>query len=770
MKKNILWMIFLCLMIQIVGCTVEKNEYNIIPYPQDLIELDGQFIINNTCKVLYSGSQSSSFVAQSFCDFIQPATGISIDPQEVVGGDIPEGTICFYEDSTIKGIEGSYQLEITPEKILVKSNNSVGLYYGFQTIRQLLPVVVESNEKCNNIDWTVPCATINDAPELSYRGLHLDVGRHFYPVDFIKKYIDLLALHKMNVFHWHLTEDQGWRIEIKKYPKLAEIAAFRDETLIGDGGTSNPKYDGKRYGGFYTQEQAREIVKYAADRFITVIPEIELPGHAQAALAAYPEFGCVGGSYEVAKRWGVSKEVYCAGNEKSFEFLEDVLLEVMDIFPSKYIHIGGDECPKDRWNECPKCKNRMYEENFKDAHELQSYFIGRIEKFLNKHGRNIIGWDEILEGGLAPNATVMSWRGIKGGIEAAKQKHNVIMTPNSHFYLDHYQNNPEKEPLAIGGFLTLQKVYSYNPFSEELTKDEMKYIIGVQGNLWTEYMPTSDHVEYMAYPRACAISEVGWLPFEKRNFEKFSIRMKRHFKRLDLLGVNYFNKVLMPKASVSKVEFIESETLEFSNVSFNANLYYTLDGTIPDQTSKLYKEPIVIDKEGVVKAIAINEEGEESEVLVIKAVKLQFIEGKSAVGNSKGLNSKLCLGKFSSCDEVDVAEGDYYPVLNIQIPNNAPQYNFGIVLEGKLKIHQNGLYKFRLGSDDGSMFYLNNNLVIDNDGDHGMEYKNARLALNKGVYPVKFVYFQGTGGEGLKFEVETPDGSKIDEFTEFLSH
>ncbi len=770
MKKNVLWTILLALMVQIVGCTDMKNEYNIIPYPQELIELDGSFTISNTCKVMYSGSENSSFVAQSFCDFILPATGLEIKPQEVEDGKVPNGAIHFYEDPTMKGIEGSYQLEITPEKILVKSNNSIGLYYGFQTIRQLLPVVIESDKKLNNIDWTVPCANIIDAPELSYRGLHLDVGRHFYPVDFIKKYIDLLALHKMNVFHWHLTEDQGWRIEIKKYPKLAEIAAFRDETLIGHGGTSNPKYDGKRYGGYYTQEQAREIVKYAADRFITVIPEIELPGHAQAALAAYPELGCVGKSYEVAKRWGVFKEVYCAGNEKSFEFLENVLLEVMDIFPSKYIHIGGDECPKDRWDECPKCKARMHKENCKNAHELQSYFIGRIEKFLNKHGRNIIGWDEILEGGLAPNATVMSWRGIKGGIEAAKQKHNVIMTPNSHFYLDHYQNNPEKEPLAIGGFLTLDKVYSYNPFSEELTKEEMKYIIGVQGNLWTEYMLTSDHVEYMAYPRACAISEVGWLPFEKRNFKRFSSILKKHFKRLDLLGVNYFNKVLMPKASVSKIEFVEKETLKLINPSIDANIYYTLDGTNPEKTSCLYKDPIVIDKEGVVKAIVINEEDEKSEILEIKAVKLQFIEGKASVGKSKGLNCKLSVGKFSSCDEVDKAKGENSSIADIQIPNNVPQDNFGIVLEGKVKVPQDGLYKFRLGSDDGSRFYLNNNLVIDNDGYHGMEYKNASLALKEGVYPIKFLYFEGTGGENLKFEVETPDGKKEDDLSEFLSH
>lgn len=770
MKRTVFWMILLSMMIQLMACKESKNEYNIVPYPQDLTKLDGQFTINKASKVFYVGSENCLFVAQSFCDFILPATGIAIAPQKLGEGDLPNGAICFYEDATIKGVEGSYQLDISTDKVLVKSNNPVGLYYAFQTIRQLMPVAVENTTKVENVDWNLACAKINDAPELSYRGLHLDVGRHFFPVAFIKKFVDLLALHKMNVLHWHLTEDQGWRIEIKKYPKLAGIAAYRDGTLIGHGGTSNPTYDGKRYGGYYTQEQAREIVKYAADRFITVIPEIELPGHAQAALAAYPELGCTGGPYEVAKRWGVFKEVFCAGNEKTFEFLEDVLLEVMDIFPSKYIHIGGDECPKSRWNECPKCKKRMKDENCKDAHELQSYFIGRVEKFLNKHGRDIIGWDEILEGGLAPNATVMSWRGIKGGIEAAKQKHKVIMTPNSHFYLDHYQNNPANEPLAIGGFLPLDKVYAYNPYTEELSKEEMKYIIGVQGNLWTEYMPTSDQVEYMAYPRACAIAEVGWLPFEKRNFKRFTSILKQHFKRLDVLGVNYFNKVLMPKASASQISFVDKETLTFSNTSVDSKIYYTLDGTNPNETSSLYKNPITIDKEGVVKAIAINEEGEKSEILEIKAVQLQFIEGKASEGTQKGLSCKISVGKFALCDEVEKAKGKRSIVAAIQIPKDVPEDNFGIVFEGFARVPVQALYKFRLGSDDGSRFYLNNELVIDNDGYHGMEYKDASLALKEGVYPIKIVYFEATGGENLKFELETSDGKKVKDLSEFLTH
>ncbi len=554
MMKQLSTLIVAFLILLATGCEQKSNEYNLVPYPQQLKAMRGSFKINKSTKICYKGSRNSQFVAQAFANFVEPATGVQLKVEITENSDVIKNSILFVEDSKYEGAEGSYQLLVTDKGILVKSNNPVGLFYGFQTIRQLMPVEIESKEPVKNIDWTVASVEINDAPHFSYRGLHLDVGRHFFPVDFIKKYIDLLALHKMNVFHWHLTEDQGWRLEIKKYPKLAEVAAFRDETLVGHLSTKPRKYDGKRYGGFYTQEQAKEIVKYAADRFITVIPEIELPGHAQAALTAYPELGCTGGPYEVAKEWGVFEDVYCAGNEKVFGFLEDVLSEVMDIFPSHYIHIGGDECPKASWEKCPKCKKRMKEEGCKDAHELQSYFIHRIEKFLNARGRDIIGWDEILEGGLAPNATVMSWRGIKGGEEAAKQGHNVIMTPNTHFYLDYYQNKAEEEPLAIGGYLPLSKVYSYNPLAGELTPEEAKHIIGVQGNVWTEYMNESSYVEYMAYPRACAIAEVGWLDFEKRNFDDFAKRLQGHFKRFDAMGVNYFNKIIMPETEPAKDE------------------------------------------------------------------------------------------------------------------------------------------------------------------------------------------------------------------------
>ena len=478
---------------------------------------------------------------------INPATGYGL---MIESNDVSSNRIKLKLDSEIKGAKGIYSLEVGKRGVTISAAESIGLFYGVQSLRQLLPVEIEKAETQQGIEWLIPFVNINDEPAFVYRGLHLDVARHFFPVSFIKKYIDLLALHKMNIFHWHLTEDQGWRIEIKKYPKLTEVGSVRKETLVGHYGTN--KYDGKPYGGFYTQDEVKEIVAYAQARFITVIPEIEMPGHSLGALAAYPELGCTGGPYEVATTWGVFPDVYCAGNEKVYAFLEDVLTEVMELFPSEYIHIGGDECPKTKWKECSKCQAKIKKEGLKDEHELQSYFIQRMEKFLNAHGRQIIGWDEILEGGLAPKATVMSWRGEKGGIEAAKAHHDVIMTPGFALYFDHYQADPETQPLAIGGFTSTKGVYNYYPVPKKLDADEEKYILGAQGNVWSEYMATPEYVEYMVYPRACALSEVVWSPKESMDWDDFTRRMQTHFKRLDALNVNYFDGPLDAKKGKKK--------------------------------------------------------------------------------------------------------------------------------------------------------------------------------------------------------------------------
>ncbi|MCK6618496.1 MAG: beta-N-acetylhexosaminidase [Cyclobacteriaceae bacterium] len=420
-----------------------------------------------------------------------------------------------------------YRLTVNQNGITIQAGTAAGLFYGVQSFIQLAADAKQ-----------IPFVEIEDQPRFAYRGLHLDVGRHMFPVDFIKKYIDLMARFKFNRFHWHLTEDQGWRIEIKKYPKLQQIAAYRKETVVGHAGKSKV-YDGTPYGGYYTREEIKDVVEYARQRFITIIPEIELPGHSQAALAAYPELGCTGGPYEVATTWGVFENVYCAGKEETFNFLQDVLDEVVELFPSEYIHIGGDECPKASWKKCKHCQSRIKKEKLKDEHELQSYFIQRIEKYLNSKGRQIIGWDEILEGGLAPNATVMSWRGEAGGIEAAKQKHRVIMTPGNWCYFDHYQDTTATEPLAIGGFTPVREVYSYEPIPPQLTAQEATLILGAQANLWTEYIKTPAHAEYMAYPRACALAEVVWSDANSRDYANFVKRLKANRWLLDDLQVNY---------------------------------------------------------------------------------------------------------------------------------------------------------------------------------------------------------------------------------------
>jgi len=443
--------------------------------------------------------------------------------------DAPDRITLALAPNDSLGAEG-YTLIVNEQGINLSAPTPAGLFYAAQTLQQLIS---EHNE--------VPHVSITDYPRFAYRGMHLDVGRHMFPPAFIKKYIDLMAYHKFNRFHWHLTEDQGWRIEIKKYPKLQEVASMRNGTVIGRATTatrSQATYDDKPYGGYYTQEEIKDIVKYAADRYVTIIPEIEMPGHALAALTAYPAIGCTGGPYETAKTWGVFDDVYCAGKEETFAFQQGVLDEVLELFPSEYIHIGGDECPKAKWEKCPHCKKRIKDNNLADTHALQSYFIQRVEKYLNSKGRQIIGWDEILEGGLAPNATVMSWRGEEGGIAAAQQNHNVIMTPTGWCYFDYYQDSAKTDSIPVGSLVDVKKVYTYEPVPPQLSPEQATHILGAQANLWTEYMKTGDRVEFMAYPRACAMAEVVWSPKETRNYADFLSRMEIHFKRLDARNVN----------------------------------------------------------------------------------------------------------------------------------------------------------------------------------------------------------------------------------------
>jgi hexosaminidase len=523
-----------CSLIMLFACSKEKEKstFSIVPKPVSLVEGEDPFMLTKTIFIEAAGDDEKN-VAEFITEFfatkdssIKMTIGDKAPDQEQ-----PVISLNIFKPDTLLP-EGYYRIKAASDGVSISATSGAGLFYGAQTLMQL---VADDGQ-------TIPAVEITDYPRFAYRGLHLDVGRHMFPPAFIKKYIDLMAHHKFNRFHWHLTEDQGWRIEIKKYPKLQEVAAYRKETVIGKASTRNregKQYDGQRYGGYYTQDEIKDIVQYAAARYVTIIPEIELPGHALAALSAYPYLGCTGGPYEAATTWGVFKDVYCAGKDETFTFLQDVMDEVMVLFPSQYIHIGGDECPKEQWKVCPRCQKRMKTEGLKDEHALQSYFIQRMEKYLNSKGRQIIGWDEILEGGLAPNATVMSWRGEEGGIAAAQQDHDVIMTPGNWCYFDHYQDTSKSEPLAIGNYTPVSEVYSYEPLPPQLSAAQAKHVLGAQANVWTEYMKSSDYVEYMVYPRACAMAEVVWSPKESRNYTDFLTRMRTHLKRLDGWGVNY---------------------------------------------------------------------------------------------------------------------------------------------------------------------------------------------------------------------------------------
>ena len=521
------------------SCGVETTaNYQVIPLPQEVaLSQESPFNLNDGTIIAYpEHNELLKRNAEFLAEYISQSTGRTLQTEALApGSEAPKGAITLGLDPAIGNREG-YVLTVKADRVTLNGQTENGVFYGIQTLRKSIP----AETKATSI--LLPAGSIQDEPRFSYRGMHLDVGRHFFPIEFVKKYIDLLALHNMNTFHWHLTEDQGWRIEIKKYPKLTEIGAWRDRTVIG---RNTEEYDNTRYGGFYTQEQAKEIVKYAGERYITVIPEVDLPGHMLAALAAYPEMGCTGGPYEVCPRWGVFEDVLCIGNEKSMQFLEDVMAEIIDIFPSKYIHIGGDEAPRTRWEKCPKCQARIRTEKLKAdknhtaEDRLQSYCMTRIEKLLNSKGRQIIGWDEILEGGLAPSATVMSWRGSAGGIKAAQLGHDVIMTPNDYCYFDYYQSEDTRhEPFAIGGFVPLEKVYSLNP-TASLTEEQAKHILGTQANLWTEYIPTSEQVEYMVLPRMAALAEVQWTQLEKKDYTNFTTRLAGLIGLYRRDGLNY---------------------------------------------------------------------------------------------------------------------------------------------------------------------------------------------------------------------------------------
>ncbi len=560
MKKT--WLVFLVFLLHF---SAYGQSLPIIPLPVEAKLISGDpFILTKKTPFFFISGRAMANVIE-FNALLKKTYGYELTwTNEILDSNQKFIYLALPKDSTIP--DEGYKLLVNSHYIKATATSRSGLFYALVSVLQMMQPTQDGDGA-----FTVPACEITDYPRFKWRGMHLDVCRHFFGKEFIKKYIDLLALHKMNTFHWHLTEDQGWRIQIKKYPWLTEIGGWRSGSMVGR--YSDHNIDTVRYGGFYTQEDIQEIVKYAASRHVTIIPEIEMPGHALAALAAYPSLSCTGGPFDVAREWGVFDDVYCAGNENTFTFIEDVLTEVCALFPGKYIHIGGDECPKERWKTCPKCQKRIKDEGLKDEHELQSYFIRRIEKFLNSKGKQIIGWDEILEGGLAPNAAVMSWRGEEGGIQAANQQHNVVMSPGTHCYFDHYQGEPDLEPIAIGGYTTVEKVYGYDPVPAALHDSLSKYIMGAQGNVWTEYILNEKQVEYMAFPRTCALAEVLWSPKEKRDQLDFMRRLQHHLTLLEKWKVGYARSMYQVKFATHYVEISKNPASRVLGIEFQTSTY-----------------------------------------------------------------------------------------------------------------------------------------------------------------------------------------------------
>jgi hexosaminidase len=651
--------------------------------------------------------------------------------------------------SITSGPAESYRLRVDARGASIAAADSAGLFYALQTLRQL----VEAGTPVRGI-------TVDDAPRFSYRGLHLDVSRHFMPVDFVKRYIDLLARHKLNRFHWHLTDDQGWRIQINKHPRLTEVGGCRKETMVAR--NFNPYVgDNTRHCGFYTQNEIRDVIAYAAQRHVTIIPEIEMPGHAKAALAAYPNLACTPGPFEVRTTWGVEEDVFCP-SEETFAFLDDVLTEVAALFPGPYIHIGGDEVPKTRWRQSALAQQIMRRDNLPNEEALQSWFIRRVERMVNAKGKRMIGWDEILEGGLAPNATVMSWRGAAGGIAAARENHDVVMSPNSHLYFDYYQGDPQHEPLNIGGLVTLEKVYAFEPVPDSLTVEQARHILGAQANVWTEYLKTPALVEYMAYPRALALAEVVWSPRAARSWESFMARLPYALRSLDRLRVNYRLPDVAGLAG-DRLTLDNAVTISLSTAVPAAVIRYTTDGTDPTTSSTPYRAPFTIPVTPRGVRVTARAFAPDNRTSAPRAATFTRTTLFAAATVDPARLSPGARYEYYEVEARTVTTLDAAPVVRAGVVHRLARRGderaerYGIRLSGLLRVPQDGLYEFALTSDDGSTLSIAGTLVVDNDGLHGAEEKTGMIALRRGMHPFVLRYAQAGGGAALSLKMRRED-------------
>lgn len=732
------------------------QNISIIPAP-NFYKLTGDSIrINGKVEVIFKNKNFSEKESKS-AKILESAFNSSNNSKK------SNIKIEFNSDVNFKSKE-AYKIEISSNKISV-SGKEEGLFYAVQTLLQLLPNKISSEIK-------LPCVIIEDQPRYSYRGLHLDVCRHFFSIAVIKDFIAQMASYKLNNFHWHLTDDQGWRIEIKKYPKLTEVGSKRAQTLVGNKFERSPFFfDGNPYGGFYTQEEIKEVVKFAEDNYVNVIPEIEMPGHASAAVTAYPNLACFPDrNYKVVESWGVFEDVFCAGKDETFTFLEDVLTEVLALFPSKNIHIGGDECPKTRWKVCPNCQKRIKDLGLKDEHELQSYFIKRIEKFLNANGRQIFGWDEILEGGLAPNAAVMSWRGESGGIHAAKLKHAVVMTPEGTVYFDYNQGYSPNEPLTVGRLSTLEKVYNYNPTPvDSLNIEEQKYIIGVQANLWSEYLTNPAKLNYMLYPRIFALAEIAWTETPNKNYNHFiQNQLPYHLEKLEAEKRLY--KVPTPFGSEETALIASKYILDLKPTIKNGKIFYTIDGYNPDETANLYKNPITINipkgEYRIIKTIQISESGKKSSINKI-IVRNPDLKSALAIQPKKnGLKYEYFTGTFKQVQDLELSKPINSGILEGKISaekwKTKLERYIGLKFNGYIFIPETGNYTFSTLSDDGSKLFIDDELIVDNDGIHWMNEAYGVVKLEKGFHKINISYFDLTGGTTLKCFIQKEGQEKTE--------
>lgn len=710
---------------------------NIIPMPQNLVQNQGVFKLSSGTSFGATTDEAKT-VAEFFAAKMRNATGYNISVSD-------KGDITLTLDAALDVNDEGYTLDVTSEGVTVKAKTPQGLFYGMQSFMQLLPAEIESAEKASGIAWQAPAVSIKDEPRFGYRGVMLDVCRHFIPVEDIKKQIDVLSLFKINRLHWHLTEDQGWRIEIKKYPKLTEVGSKRI-----DG-------EGTEYKGYYTQEEIKEVVKYAQDRFITIVPELEMPGHELAAIAAYPELSCKGEAITPRIIWGVEDIVMCPGKEDMFVFLEDVIKEMVELFPGTYFHVGGDECPKTSWKNCPTCQARIKKEGLKadgkhTAEErLQSYVITRMEGVLAKYGKKIIGWDEILEGGLSPDATVMSWRGEEGGIASALQDHDVIMTPGGNgMYLDHYQGDSKIEPVAIGGYTTLEKTYSYNPTPDTLVAMKKDHFVkGVQTNIWAEYLYNVDLVEYRMYPRVLALSEIGWTNVDRKNFDDFARRINNAYVRLDEHAVNYhIPQPEQPNGSCNFVAFVDSTSLEFKTTR-PVKMVYTIDGTEPTAQSAEYTAPLTFTETTTLKIASALPSGKLSPVRTIQVEKQTLAPAKEVAKTTPGLNMQVFDGMYLNVEALKSANVQPKTTkviketkeLREQVQTSESMRGvkqYAAVAEGYVNIPEDGVYYI---SSDLEEVWIDGKLLINNGGEvKRFSRHDNSVALAKGLHEIKAVF------------------------------